>query len=172
MAESELHKELKYRATCYLLNKGYWICGAEVPMPVGICDAWGMQHWGKDSMAIEVKISVADFRSRSQRYKEASQFILGNKQYVLCQAGLIQPEQLHNQWGLLWWQNGRMVNKKKAPHLEMTAEQKLDVIQYFLNNGMNPKRPLLTGINDNVIEISQIQQQATHTMNTKVNKIL
>lgn len=146
---SDLHLELQNIAKNYLYNKGYWICGIEVPMPVGICDAWGMKRgWSVDvsehceAMAIEVKISRADFRSKSQKYKEFSSFPLGNYQYVLCPAGLIFPEECHQEWGLLWW-NGRMVNKKKAPRMDMTAEQKLDVIMYFLNNGQNINRPRL-----------------------------
>lgn len=147
---SELHKGLSDRAKTYLYNKGYWICGVEVPMPVGICDAWGMKRgWSSDisehceAMAIEVKVSRTDFRSRSQKYKEFSSFPLGNYQYVLCPAGLIVPLECHPEWGLLWWDGKRMVNKKKAPKMEMTAQQKLDVLIYFLNNGMNVHRPRL-----------------------------
>ena len=94
-------------------------------------------------MAIEVKISKSDFRSRSQKYKEFSSFPLGNYQYILCPKGLILPEECHYEWGLLWWDGKRMINKKKAPRIEMTASQKLDVLIYFLNNGMNVNRPRL-----------------------------
>lgn len=148
---SDLHKELQNKAQVYLLNKGYWICGQEVPMPVGVCDTWGMKRAtygeaameGYGAMAVEVKVSRTDFRSRSQRYKEFSSFPLGNFQYVLCPAGMIQPEEMHSEWGLLWWTGERMVNKKKAPHMGMTALQKLQVLIYFLNNGTNFARPQL-----------------------------
>ena len=36
-----------------------------------------------------------------------------------------------------------MVNKKKAVRVDMTAQQKLEVLIYFLNNGMNVHRPKL-----------------------------
>jgi len=150
---SDLHKELQVHAQGYLYNKGYWICGQEVPMPLGVCDAWGMKRaWsigeafkenGHPSMAIEVKVSRTDFRSRSQKYKEFSSTPLGNYQYVLCPAGMIQPEEVHAEWGLLWWRGKRIINKKKAPELKMTACQKLEVLLYFLNNGMNVNRPKL-----------------------------
>lgn len=141
---SDLHKELQNKAVGYLMNKGYWICGQEVPMPLGICDAWGMSRSNAlESMAIEVKVSRTDFRSRSQKYKEFSSTPLGNYQYVLCPAGMIQPEETHNEWGLLWWNGSKIINKKKAPRLEMTAQQKLEVLIYFLNNGANENRPLL-----------------------------
>lgn len=139
-----LHKELQDRAEIYLYNKGYWICGQEIPMPVGVCDAWGMSRANTyDAMAIEVKISRTDFRSRSQKYKEFSSFPLGNYQYVLCPSGLITPEECHIEWGLLWWDGKKMLNKKKAPKMEMTAQQKLEVLIYFLNNGVNFNRPKL-----------------------------
>lgn len=160
--ESDAHRDLKNRANAYLMNKGYWICGVEVPMPVGVCDAWGMNHssgfhsystsakerieqpLGFDAMAIEVKVSRTDFRSRSHKYKETSDFPLGNFQYVLCPAGMIQPEESHEEWGLLWGtENGRIINKKKAPRISMTADEKLRVLIYFLHNGFNEKRPLL-----------------------------
>jgi len=62
MSVSKLHLELQNHAQGYLYNKNYWICGLEVPMPVGVCDAWGMKRtYGKDqtfeTLAIEVKVS-------------------------------------------------------------------------------------------------------------------
>ena len=142
--KKKLHSELQDRAKTYLYNKGYWICGVEVPMPVGICDAWGMMRAGEfETMAIEIKVSRKDFHSKSQKYKEISSCPLGNYQYVLCPSGLILPEECHEEWGLLWWNGKRIVNKKKAPKIEMTAQQKLDVLVYFLNNGINVNRPRL-----------------------------
>ncbi len=142
---SDLHKELQDKADYYLLNKGYWICGQEVPMPLGICDAWGMSRSSITmlTMGIEVKVSRTDFRSRSQKYKEFSSTPLGNYQYVLCPSGMIAPEEAHREWGLLWWTGERIINKKKAPLIEMSAQQKLDVLIYFLNNGTNEHRPKL-----------------------------
>jgi len=147
---SDLHQKLQNKAQAYLLNKGYWICGQEVPMPIGVCDAWGMSRSDDfNSMAIEVKVSHTDFRSRSQKYKEVSSFPLGNYQYVLCPERMIQPEEVHTEWGLLWWNGEKIRQKKKAPRIEKTAEQKLQVLIYFLNNGTNIHRPrLLTTQND------------------------
>lgn len=148
--ESVAHRDLKNRAESYLMNKGYWICGVEVPMPLGVCDAWGMNHSSDyvkgnfDAMAIEVKVSRTDFRSRSQQYKELSSIPLGNYQYILCPAGMIQPEEMHHEWGLLWGtDNGRIINKKKAPRIEMLPEEKLRVLIRFLHNGNNQNRPRL-----------------------------
>lgn len=148
--KSTKHSELQSMGKIYLLNKGYWICGQEVSMPGGICDIWGMSRSdGYKTMAIEVKVSRPDFRSRSQKTKE-TQYVLGNHQYILCPDGLIQPEEVHPNWGLLWEVNGKIRNKKKAVFLEMTAEQKIHVLIYFLHNGRNPKRPVFPS---NLVEI-------------------
>lgn len=134
-----------------MLNKGYWICGEEVPMPAGVCDVWGMNrssHWaqkekGLTTMAVEVKVSRSDFRSRSQKGKEMSSIALGNYQYVLCPKGMIQPEEMHAEWGLLWWDGKKILNKKRAPEIEMSAAEKLHVLVHFLQNPVNEHRPLL-----------------------------
>lgn len=141
--KSDLHSKLQSVARGYLIGKTYWICGEEVPMPHGICDAWGMSRsMNCQTMAIEVKVSRPDFRSPSQKGKErSSDFPMANQCLILCPAGLIHPEEVHPTWGLLWWDGEKIINKKRAPCLEMTAEQKLKVLVHFLNNGWNDKRP-------------------------------
>lgn len=140
--KSELHSELQYVGERYLKNKNYWIVGQEVRMPVGICDVWGMKS-DQEAMAIEVKISRGDFKSHSQKYKETTSFNLGNYQYILCPSGLISPEECHSDWGLLWWSGKKIINKKQALRVNMTSDEKLSTILYFLDNDVNPKRPLL-----------------------------
>lgn len=156
--KSDLHSHLQSVGRGYLIGKTYWICGEEVPMPVGICDVWGMsraRNW--TTMAIEVKVSRPDFRSKSQKYKENTSFNLGDYQYILCQKDLIQPDEVHEEWGLLWYdlERKRVINKKRAPKMEMTSQQKLDVLFYFLNNGLNDKRPLLQD-NQNILPKPEI----------------
>lgn len=82
--KSTKHSELQTIGKGYLLQKNFWICGEEVPMPPGICDVWGMSRSDDyKTMAIEVKVSRPDFRSTSQKYKEIGNFPLGNYQYIL-----------------------------------------------------------------------------------------
>jgi hypothetical protein len=145
---SDLHKELQGIAKSYAISKTFWVCGEEVPMPLGICDVWGMSRsWNLKTIAIEVKVSKADFRSSSQKGKENHPDPLANYQYIFCPANLIYPDDIHKEWGLLWWNGKRIINKKPAPELEMSAEQKLRILVYFLANGMNQKRPKLLEIN-------------------------
>ena len=91
-------------------------------------------------MAIEVKVSRKDFRSNSQKYKEASTNMghIANYCYVFCPANLIQPEEVDPLWGLLWYEEGkRIINKKKAVFVEMSDRQKLAIIISFLSSGVN-----------------------------------
>lgn len=139
--KSTKHSELQTMGKSYLLTKNYWICGEEVPMPAGICDVWGMSRCDEyKTMAIEVKVSRPDFRSISQKQKETYS-VLGNYQYILCPAGLISPEEVHQNWGLLWEIGGKIKNKKKAPFVEMSGDEKIKVLVHFLHNGQNEKRP-------------------------------
>ena len=141
---SELHKELQEIAKAYAISKTYWICGDEVPMPFGVCDVWGMSRSKQcETMAIEVKVSREDFRSDSQKLRESLTYPLGNYQYIFCPENLIFPHEIHEKWGLIWWNGKKVVNKKRAPLLEMTAQEKLDALLYFLNNGTNVHRPKL-----------------------------
>jgi len=154
--KGDLHSKLQHIGQNYLLGKTFWICGQEVPMPLGICDVWGMSRsldW--KTMAIEVKTSRPDFRSVSQKIKETALSPLGNFQYILCPAGLIMPHEVHPRWGLLWFEGDRLRNKKRAPELEMTAEEKLNILFYFLQNGWNEKRPKLSEIKNTIKPLEQ-----------------
>lgn len=157
--KTDAHTQLQHIGRNYAVGKSYWICGEEVPLHGGICDVWGMSRaLDFRTIAIEVKISRGDFRSQSQKDKEyATQngHVLANEQYILCQEGLISPLEVAEGWGLLWYdfKQKRVVNKKRAPVLEMTAERKLQVLLYFLSNGINLKRPLLKE-NSNLIPVS------------------
>ncbi len=139
--ESELHKKLKERAVKYLWNKGYWMADTEIES--GYCgryDAWGMTIHTQ-TMGIEVKVSRSDWRNN--RYKEAkleqkdsmSIYSWGGAEqnYILCPEDLIKPEEVHHQWGLLWWNGNRLVNKKKAKFIKMTDKEKLQILVRFLN---------------------------------------
>ncbi len=157
--KSDLHTQLQHIGKNYAIGKSYWICGEEVPMHGGICDVWGMSRaLNFQTIAIEVKVSRQDHRSQSQKDKEYAVNngnLLANEQYILCQAGLIQPSEVAEKWGLLWYdiKKERIINKKRAPVLEMSAERKLQVLLYFLNNGTNHKRPLLQE-NNNLVPVT------------------
>lgn len=142
--KSELHSKLQDKAMNYLLAKSYWIKAVEMPTPVGIIDVWGLSRaCDFATMAVEVKVSRNDFRSNSQKYKNQRPSHIANSCYILCPAELIKPEEVNEDWGLLWYQEGKkLVNKKQARFVEMSDRQKLEILIYFLHSGVNNPKPL------------------------------
>ena len=142
--KSELHSKLQDRAIDYMLAKSYWIKAKEIPTPAGIIDVWGLSRvLDFTTMAIEVKVSRNDFRSYSQKRKEQTinyrgTFHFANSCYILCPAELIKPEEIDENWGLLWYEKGKkLINKKQPRFVEMTDRQKLEVLIRFLHSGIN-----------------------------------
>lgn len=145
MRKSDLHNTLQKKARDYMRVKSYWINALEMPMPLGVCDVWGLSRsQNYETMLIEVKISKSDFHSRSQRYKENNSENLANRCYILSPTNLIKPEEVHEEWGLLWWNGKRIVNKKQAKFIEITDRQKLEILIHFLSSGINNPLKLLS----------------------------
>src|SRR3990167_2970228 len=144
--KSELHSKLQDKAMDYLSAKTYWVRGLEMPTPVGIIDVWGLSRsCGFATMAIEVKVSKNDYSSRSQKYKERNTNMghIANSCYILCPAGLIQPEEVRANCGLLWYEEGKkLINKKQPVIVDQTYKQKLETMIYFLSNGVNKAKEL------------------------------
>jgi len=137
--KSELHSKLQDRTMDYLLAKSYWIKAVEMLTPAGIIDVWGLSRsQNYETMAIEVKVSKNDFRSRSQKIKEYNSGTIANRCYILCPKNLIQPEEVNPHWGLLWYEEGKkLINRKQPTFLEMTDRQKLEILIHFLSSGVN-----------------------------------
>ncbi len=141
--KSDLHSKLQDRAMDYLLAKSYWISAVEMPTLGGIIDVWGLSR-ALDYLtcAIEVKVSKSDHKSRSQKYKEWNSGAIANTNYILCPAGLIQPEEVNQHWGLLWYEEGKkLINKKQPKFLEQTDRQKLEALIHLLDSGQNIHKP-------------------------------
>ena len=66
---------------------------------------------------------------------------MANKHYILCPNDLIQPDEVHPKWGLLWYNGNRIKNKKQAKFVEMTDKQKLGVLVHFLCSKLNKINP-------------------------------
>lgn len=132
--ESELHKKLKGKAYWYLWNKGYRIVKIETYSGGYIIDVWGMNYSGLNTMAVEVKVSRSDWRAGKRKEELIDRFNISpaEENYILCPAKLIQPEELEESIGLLWYQNGRLINKKKAKFKLMTVRKKLVTLSQFL----------------------------------------
>lgn len=88
-------------------------------------DVWGLSSW--DTAIIEVKVSHADFLADKKKWwrtDEAGDYgcQAGNYRLYLCPEGIIKPEELPDNWGLLYW-DGKKVYPVVAP-------------QQFKNTGM------------------------------------
>ena len=94
-------------------------------------DAWAFRKsWAHPCMTgYEVKVSRSDFLGDN---KMAAYLPLCNALYVVCPHGLIQPEEVLEQAGLLWVTSTgtRLVTKKKAPYREIAFPEQL--VQYVL----------------------------------------
>ena len=137
--KSKLHQELQEKAKNYLYDKSYWITRIETPVPIGVCDVWGIKSdsGNYETIAIEVKVSRSDFLKRRSKYKQFSSN-MANRHYFLCPPDLIKPNEIDFRWGLLWWDgNGKIINKKQAEFIEMTDRQKLWVLVQFLSSKLN-----------------------------------
>lgn len=83
------------------------------------------------STIIEVKTSHADFLNDKKKYarsKEAEErgHQIGNYRYYLCPEGIIQPDELPDGWGLLYW-NGKKIEKVVPAPKKWETDHKYDM---------------------------------------------
>ena len=142
--KSKLHQKLQNKAMNYLLAKSYWVRAIEMPTSAGIIDVWGMSRsLDFATSAIEVKVSRNDFRSKSQKWKNHNARMIANTCYILCPYGLIRPDEVHPDWGLLWYREGQnIINKKQPKFNKMSDRKKLGTLIYFLSSGLNQPKQL------------------------------
>lgn len=89
-------------------------------------DAWAMKRsWAHPLISgYEIKISRGDFM-RDEKWREYLHYC--NAFYFVCPHGIIQPEELPAEAGLLVVSKGglRLFTKKKAPHREVTVPEEM-----------------------------------------------
>ena len=144
MAVSELHKKLQHKGLMYLRNNSYWVSAKEIRMG-DIIDIWGISpSLEYTCAAIEVKVSRSDFNSASQKRKNNCAETIANRCYILCPSGLIQINEVHEDWGLLWYnkKTDRIINKKKPVFKDMKNWIKLVALTNFLWSGINNPKSL------------------------------
>lgn len=94
-------------------------------------DAWAMaKSWVRPAIfGYEVKVSRGDFL---QDNKWPSYLPMCNHLFFVCPTGLIKPEELPAEVGLLWASKtgGKLYTKKKAPRREIPFPE--DVVRYVL----------------------------------------
>ena len=114
--EPSEHAKLCEKAAQWLRTTGR--CNLAVHEVVAWCNekpdaiGWNSSH----STLIEVKRSLSDFRRDAKKYhKRAPEKGMGNYRYYMCPEGVLQPEQMPDDYGLLWiLPNGKIKRVLKA----------------------------------------------------------
>lgn len=124
------HEDLRKRAVQWLTNTKH--CGvvlSEIVTYAGeVPDAIGWQHHA--SYLVECKISRSDWQRNGDKSHERSQRGAGEFRYILCPTGLIRPEEMEDDWGLLWWQaeGGSVRVKKEATRRERCSAAEITML--------------------------------------------
>jgi hypothetical protein len=71
-----------------------------------------------ETVLVEVKVSRADFLADAKKPHRAHGQGLGLFRYFMCPAGLIQPDEVPDKWGLLWVSPRGSVVAKSGPVAE------------------------------------------------------
>ena len=78
---------------------------------------------GCESTVIEVKTSHQDFLADKKKFsRKNSDYAMGDFRYYLCPEGIIKPEELPSNWGLLYYCKG------KIKKIVQATQQKSDKI--------------------------------------------
>lgn len=121
----------------------------EMPTSCGIIDVWGIKSGSSsntrryESIAIEVKVSRNDYRSRSQKYKEHVAEHIANYCYILCPEYMIGEHYDSPNWGIIWWneKTNRLRVVRKPVFHDQTERSKLEImINLFENRANCPDR--------------------------------
>lgn len=85
---------------------------------------------GKQSIVIECKASLSDFRADSHKsFRRRPETGMGCLRYFCVMRGLISPDKLPPKWGLLEWDGKRMrETKKAAPHRDNAAREEISLL--------------------------------------------
>lgn len=141
----ETHRKLCTLAAKYLRLKGlqpfnrctYSVCELE---RVGECpDAFG---WGMEStQLIEVKISRSDFfADKNKHWRKNASFGIGKYRSYLCPEGVIEENDLPENWGLLVY-DGKTIKEivKAKPQVSNSNEEIKLITSLFRRNGIKPQ---------------------------------
>lgn len=113
MATSEEHKRLTELAARWLRRNGFGVVATELNCQGSREQPDAIGFRSGSSAIIEVKVSRADFRADLAK-PERRIGGLGLYRFYLCPAGMIEPTELPERWGLLY-AKGRSVETVIAP---------------------------------------------------------
>lgn len=107
-------------------------------------DVWGLGAFG-DSAVIEVKTSRSDFMADRKKWirsdvASTGGYAAGRLRWFLCPEGVIQPEDLPEKWGLLYW-DGKKIYPVVAPKaFENTGIGDMQILMSLLRREDFPKK--------------------------------
>lgn len=82
---------------------------------------------GCESTVIEVKTSHTDFLADQKKFSRThTGYAMGDFRYYLCPEGIIKPEELPADWGLLYYCNGKI--RKVVQAKQQKAEKLWDLM--------------------------------------------
>ena len=140
------HRNVCLKAANYLRKKGihgfhkaqYSVCELERCGESPDAFGWG----GSSTQLIEVKISRQDFLSdKKKHWRNQPWYGLGRYRSYLCPIDLIKPEELPENWGLLYIdKNGNITEIVKAEQQECNHIEEVNLITSILRReGITPK---------------------------------
>ena len=89
-----------------------------------IPDAIGWKRAGLHSILVECKASRADFLRDQKKWHRRANLSVGCQRFYMAPPGLIRPEDLTDNWGLVEWKGG----KARVKRVVDSAVQKTDKI--------------------------------------------
>ena len=97
-----------------------------------IPDAIGFRATGKNdgSIIVEVKVSRSDFLVDARKpHRNGSVTGIGNWRYYLCPEGVIKPDELPDNWGLLYVNHRGHIKPIVGPILEANYRKRMRLIE-------------------------------------------
>lgn len=91
-------------------------------------DIWATN--GSETTIIEVKTSHADFLADLKKWCRSDDAVkkdklLGNYRYYLCPEGIINIEEIPNNWGLLVYDGKKIKKVKSATYVKSSSDQEI-----------------------------------------------
>lgn len=104
-----------------------------------LADVFGWNYW--TSVLIEVKVSRSDFLADAKKpFRMNPEEGMGEHRYYCCPKGLIAPEELPEQWGLLYEDNGKITMEKVAGRQTANHRSEMTVLMSVMRReGIKPK---------------------------------
>lgn len=120
------HSELVALAHRWLKSHGYLAFTEFTTSNPETPDAIGWK--AGESALIECKMSASDFNADAKKwFREHPDFGMGRLRYYLCPHGLITPEMIPENWGLIWTRGATHVKTKvhATPFLEFNLRSEI-----------------------------------------------